>query len=392
MKKMNIFRSVLFLGLVFGVSLSVPAMDLGLTAINILEINDVENTDKLVLSPWVSALMGENSEFYASGLFELNVADGDAESLFDLGRTQLSLRSAGGFSFDVGRLQFADAARLAVNGLYDGARINSSFSAGTVSLGLYYSGLLNKERVSLILSEADAVDFVDDDIKTAPGRIFIAAAFDTASLIPKTNISLGVTGQFDRREKEDAVNTRYLSLSMNNNFSQSVSLLTRAVIGQAIIGEADAELIAAADADLSLYLPGNLADRLYAGALWSSGDDGSFTSYLPVNGPSTGTVYSPAAVGLTVLRVGYFFRPADVFSADLTGRFFMSNGDGFGDPALDPDSNDSYLGTEVSASLLFAPFSDLSFIVQPGLFFPNSSAFLSSDTGYSLSISALLSL
>ncbi len=73
-------------------------------------------------------------------------------------------------------------------------------------------------------------------------------------------------------------------------------------------------------------------------------------------------------------------RLRETLSFDLSTSLFLRQGSGVVDAELDPESDDTYLGTELYGDVIFAPTSELALTGGLGAFFPSGAAFVS-DAG-----------
>ena len=363
--------------------------DFGLSLTNTPKYLGEEFSYTLAASPWFSLLPGPKLDLYLSGMAEMVADEEETDFRFDLGRTQVVYRPRPGMTAEAGRLSVSDTAGLVMSGLYDGVRFSSFAPFGRITLGGYYTGLLNKERAGIVISRADAADASSEDEYFAPRRAVAAAGFD----VPAAGVGLDLIGQFDLREGDEGVHTQYAALRFSRGFLQTFSLRLAGVGAVAQVEGGDSELSYAVDGELGWFIPSILSDRLYVGALSGSAGSGDLTAYMPIKGPSAGKVFSPEVAGFTVLRAGYFLRPFETLSTDLSSRIFLSSGaDGAGDPSLDSGADELYLGTEVYASLVFAPTSEFSLILGSGIFIPNSAAFIpDTESTFLVSLAAVVS-
>jgi len=368
-------RKVLFIGLAAALSVSSTlfAADFGLSLTDTPRYLTDDFSNTLIASPWYSNLFDAGTDLYASGSMELISDDQGTEARFDLGRTQLTLRPQDGLSLDLGRLWVADASTLVVTGLYDGLRAAKTIALGRAGAAFYYTGLRQKEMAGLVMSEADGIDSGDEDIYLAPSRVFFDLSLQSPVLIPSAALSLDLIGQFDLRSGDDSLHSQYLSAGLAKNLARDFSVKALAALALAEPGSGDAEFSSALDAELSWLMPKGPADRLYLGGLWASGS-GGLGLYRPIIAPTAGKVFSPDVPGFAVARGGYFIRLRQTLSADLSGRLFLRLGEGAFEGSLEGANEDAYIGAELYGSAVFAPTSDVSFVIGTGVFIPNEAA------------------
>ncbi len=350
-----------------------PAADFGLSLTDTPRYLTEDFSNTLTASPWYAAVFGTGTDLYASATAEVISDDQGTEARFDLGRTQLTLRPQDGLTLDLGRLWVADASALVVTGLYDGLRAAKNSALGRAGAAFYYTGLRQKEMAGLVMSGADGIDSGDDDIYLAPSRVFFDLSLQSPVLIPSAALSLDLIGQFDLRSGDDSLHSQYLSASLAKNLARDFSVKALAALALAEPGSGDAEFSSALDAELSWLMPEGPADRLYLGGLWASGS-GGLGLYRPIIAPTAGKVFSPDAPGFAAVRGGYFIRLRQTLSADLSGRLFLRLGEGAFEGSLEGANEDAYIGTELYGSAVFAPTSDVSFVIGTGVFIPNEAA------------------
>jgi hypothetical protein len=129
----------------------------------------------------------------------------------------------------------------------------------------------------------------------------------------------------------------------------------------------------AASLEAGVLLSGGLAGRLSLGGCWASGEGPSTSAYFPVIKEAQGTILRQGFSGLMVLRAGYEARFFPSLSAEAEARYFIrTDSSTFTDPFLKSPGDSYLLGLEASLSLLWAPFSDLSFTLGGGVFFPRT--------------------
>ncbi len=341
------------------------------------------------LTPWLSAALGGESELYVSATVYLDMADDVWDYGFAPQRTELILRPVAGTVIRAGRLQYADRAGLVVSGLYDGFRVQQSLAGFVVDLGGLYGGLQDKKNNTLLVSDADNADSVDDAVLFAPRRAVVSALFSRPGTV---TFFLNALGQFDIRESSP-VHSQYLVIGADGALAGGFDF--KASLTGAILEESglDPAFSAAASADLGWMPPGGLRDRAYFNARWASGDYGELTPFLSVNAIPQGKVFTSRLSGLALARAGYTARFVDTLSVDVqSSAFIRSVAGGPSDSGIDPSSDSIWLGAELFASLRWAPLSDVNLSSGLGLFVPGAAFLPDEPLRYLLSVALVLSL
>jgi len=140
--------------------------------------------------------------------------------------------------------------------------------------------------------------------------------------------------------------------------------------------QTDGELEAAfaAEAGVAYTPPGSLKSRLSLLARYSSGGDGDgmFTAFAPFTTKNQGAILGAKLSGLSVITLDYLARLHPALSANLASTYFILNDSVSysGYPLPDGGSDESFLGNEFFARLLWSPVSDLQVSLGGGIFLP----------------------
>jgi hypothetical protein len=191
-----------------------------------------------------------------------------------------------------------------------------------------------------------------------------------AFITPRGTLHAGVLAQLDFSGAPENLSSQYLLLRYALNLPKGFDL---GLAGAAELLEVsrDIDLAFASSVEAGWAPPSALADRLFFAYCWASGTGPSTAAYFPVIVESQGRVLKPDFSGIMTLRGGYQARLLPSLSAELDFRYFLrTDSSAFSDPDLGGDSY--FLGGEVSAFVLWAPFSDLSFTLSGGAFFPQT--------------------
>ncbi|QQO07996.1 hypothetical protein [Breznakiella homolactica] len=351
-------------------------------------------------TPWVSALFGDNIDLYVSGFIKLKYEDDEFSFIPDLGRTEVLYRHSSGMTLGAGRMDYMDPAGMVASGLYDGFSGNFRFGNGlSFRANALYSGLVNKKNAEIVLSPADADDFADDDRFLAPSRALASGILTIPGLFGVHNeLSVGLIGQFDLGFDDIWYHSQYLSVNYDFNRVRNLELsldLSAALAEYSFEDETELEFTAAASLEALYRLPVSRPASVFAGVRWASGDSGPFSPYKPVNVLSQGKVFTPNLSGLTKINLGAGVRVTEKIYTELLANYFLrTDMTTVSDEDIDPDSDSYALGGEIYASLIWAPVSDVSFILGGGAFLPQlGDAFVSdADVQWLVSLAVVLSL
>ena len=382
MNQMNRIKLIVFIVVVFFFSMQNAFADFGVVLSEGFLAEHNEETDianKLTLAPWLSLPLG-NTDFYLSAGLSANYE----EKLFfvpELFRAELSYRTSIGnflgFGLRLGRIKWQDLTRFTAIGTFDGAEVFTEL--GSISLGasVLYTGLQYKNTANINISPGDPKDYgatLDwkDFANTyfAPRRLLTSLYGDFPGFPSgRGNIQAGLMAQFDFSDAEEAFHTQYLLLRYTFYY-KSIDL---AAAGAMELENTDADGFRAAYAFSAEggWQTGLLVDRLSLGLRWASGDGSASAPFFPVIREAQGIAFKPVFSGMMVIRANYQARLLPSFSAQLGGRYFIrTDSTSYIDPYIEHDSH--LLGAEVDATLLWLTFSDLSFSMSGGIFFPKT--------------------
>jgi len=351
---------------------------------------------KTILAPWVSFPIGA-SDFYASAGIHGDYAD-KFNVIPDLFRLEFSFNPIAPLTVRAGRFSWQDPSRIVAKGSFDGA--DALLDLGRVQLGVsaLYTGLLYKDSTDINISPTDQTDYSADfdwsNFSTtyfAPRRLLTALYGDFSGFpFQRGNLHAGLMAQFDLSDADEAFHTQYLVIRYTFVYRQ----FDLAASGAAELENTTEDGLRSAYA---FSLEGGwqtgflkLRDRASAGLNWASGEGPYTAAFFPVIREAQGLVLKPWLSGMTTLWAQYKARLLPSLSADLTGRYFIrTDSASFSDPDLD-DSN-YLLGLELSSTLLWVPFSDLSFSLAGGIFLPQTGNAMNGPVRWSLTAGAIFS-
>ncbi|MDR1047363.1 MAG: hypothetical protein LBL64_06270, partial [Treponema sp.] len=249
------------------------------------------------VSPWVSTVFTDTTNLYVSGKMTFSYEEHrepPGSYVFEVERTELTLRPAPGLYLGLGRQRFEDAAGLAASGLFDGAAFNVKLGMSRLSLGAYYTGLLYKETAQILLTSGDRERYqkpLDSDGFEgyfASRRVLMALTADFPDLTSRTSLTAQALAQIDVNDDAEKLHTQYLELRFAADPLDPLHI-TLGGIGELLQGTDELRGSMAAFTGLDWELPGTVPDLLSAEALWTSGRSGEQTSaFTPVSGRNAG--------------------------------------------------------------------------------------------------------
>jgi hypothetical protein len=332
------------------------------------------------VSPWVSAVFTDTTALYVSGKMTFAYEEHrepPATYVFEMERTELSLRPASGLYLSLGRQRFGDTAGLVASGLFDGADFSMKLGMSRLSLGLYYTGLLYKETAQILLTPGDRERYekpLDSDGFEgyfASRRVLLALTADFPDLTSRTALTAQALAQFDLNGDEERLNTQYVELRFTADPLDPLHL-TLGGVGELLQRPDELRGSMAAFGGADWEAPGTLTDMLSAEVLWTSGRSGEgIRAFTPVNGRNAGRVFDGGTGALMKTSLSYRLRPLSSVSLEAGGAYFIRTDlEPLSDSDLDGASDSRLVGGEVYGSLLWAPDSAFRLSTGGGAFFP----------------------
>jgi hypothetical protein len=323
--------------------------------------------------------MSEKANLYISGkmTFKYDETQGVEPFLFEPERTELNLHPASVVYLTLGRQRFGDAAALIASGLFDGVDGSLNLGAFRLSLGAFYTGLLYKETANIIMTAGDLarygkpLDSPNLEGYFASRRILLALRGQFPDLTPRTSLDLQGLAQFDLNDGPDTLNTQYLELCFAAELADPLHI-NLGGIGELAQSAGDLWWSTAAFAGLDWEVPGALTDLFSATFRWTGANvDTKLRAFMPLSGKNAGRIFNAGIAALMSAALSYQARPANSFSLDMGGAYFIrTDFVTLQDAALDGTSESRLLGAELYASLVWAPDAALRFSAGGGAFFP----------------------
>ncbi|MCL1928482.1 MAG: hypothetical protein FWG07_06800 [Treponema sp.] len=361
--------------------------------------NNEDVSIKATLAPWLSLPMN-NADFFVSLGATANYKE-EIQYVPELFRLEFEWRPAASFAVRAGRIPWLDTTHFTAKGNFDGADILYDFGSWRLGAAALYTGFLFKETAEINASPTDPIDYYvkldyADFAGTyfAPRRVIAALYGEFPSLVlERGDLYAGVLAQFDLSDAEEAFHTQYLLLRYTHVYKRfDVTAAAALELENTEAGGFKAGYAFALEGGWHAQVPFFIKDRLSLGVRYASGEDPSTAAFYPVVREAQGIALKPVFSGIMVLRANYEARILPSLSAELGVRYFIRTDSISYIP--DDITDDSYLiGAEIDTSILWVPFSDLSFSLSGGIFLPQTGeAFRSgAPVVWSLSIGAIFS-
>ncbi|MDR0442331.1 MAG: hypothetical protein LBH44_02875 [Treponema sp.] len=372
------------------------AQDFGLVISQYSGIDNKRNDDTNFeydadLLPSFEFLLGDSGELFLSAGITLGWKNNDDGFFWmpELLNAEFSWRQ-GNAEIRAGRMGYADPLGFIAAGLFDGARFSYSSTAGIISIGAWYTGLLYKKSAYITMTDAEQdaytaeVDLADPQTYFASRRLLASLDWEHPSAAQLLHLKAALTAQFDLTDDDDTYNSQYITLKASIPFNRLTfelggSLETAELD---IAGVKDTNIALAGDAGIYWMLPANFDSLLSLTARYLSGNTlGIGGAFIPLTNGFYGDILKAKLSSLSVLSLNYTMRFTPAFTLGLNASHFIRN-----DmvtykayPVNTENNAGSSLGTEFFAQLVWSPFSDLQINLGGGAFLPALGNAASSD-------------
>jgi hypothetical protein len=343
------------------------------------------------VSPWVSAILSPTLNLYMSAALSLTYENEDLQPFLpELSRTELIWQPSPAALLQFGRQRVGDSAGLIAAGLFDGAHVSLGFEKARFSLGAYYTGLLFKKTMEILMTGMDRSDYTEKFSYGDPAnyfasrRVVVPLSVEFPDLTLRSSLNLHVIGQFDVNARDGEGNTLHSQYVELHYFAEPWEPLHLNIAAAAGLAELPAKLSAehpdpylsfAASAGADWELPTAVQDALSLQFRWSSGRvNDTMGAYFPINSISPGEIFTPRFSALLYGKTAYTVRPHKTLSTTASaGYFIRTDTETLGDPEFDPNTGaDSHrlLGGEIYGFLVWAPDAVIRITALAGAFFP----------------------
>jgi hypothetical protein len=378
MRKHKILISII---LFFLSCFSLKAWDFGILLDQNVDINNshgIENAPKidysLALIPHFQLYLGDNKELYISAGVNYNIQNSFVVP--ELLRTDITMRF--GFTeIKAGRMLYRDPLGMAAQGLFDGAQVSYAARFGTLNAGVWYTGLLYKERANITMTNDElhhsyrSVDYSNfQNTYFAPGRILSSLGWEHPSLAGLLDVRLAALGQFDMTGAN--LHSQYFMAKMA--IPSRYFLFDVAGCYELIQDSGKLVSALAGEAGLTFMFPTALENHLTLRGRYASGvsNEIGIGAFLPLTTIHQGNLLKAKLSGLSVFSAQYKSRLHRAFYMDLEAACFVRNDLGTYDgyPVIGIDSNGFFLGTEFFAWTIWSLSSELQLNLGGGVFLP----------------------
>lgn len=344
------------------------------------------------LTPWFSWTGSNGLSVYFSGIFsfEHKIYSGERsvnngwEFIPELSRFEVSYQNLRGISFEAGRVYYSDLLGLTASGFLDGLRFKTVTSAGSISIGAYYSGFQYKETAKIVMTNGDTANYILPWDFNSFGGYFasrrLLASFRWDVPMGKASaFSFEALVQFDLNQYDHYLNSQYGAIQFDILPSNMVKISAGAVFELIQTEQKDFSAAFGATGQLKANLPTSVNDQLGLSCKITSGViDDFFTVYTPVNSIPQGMIFTGTMAGLTVVGINYNVRLFKPLYFDIAFNYFMSG--------INTLLGDTLYGGELWASLVWQPLEDIRVTLGGGVFIPEDSSIMwKAITGLTLS-------
>jgi len=326
--------------------------------------------------PRFSSPVGENGNLFISASARAELANGIFVIIPELLRSDFSY-SFGNGEFKFGRMGYQDPLGFIASGLFDGVNVSIDVGGGSVGVGVWYTGLLYKERANITMTKKDMdtyyIPFEFSNFQEtyfASRRVVSAVEYEHQGLFEKAQLKVALIGQFDLSGEG----------KYNLNSQYAAGKLSYPVDSFIFDAGAVIEMVEYAGKN-SLAMAGTLgasymfsSSRLSLSGIYSSGvaDNGSFTAFTPLTTVYQGNVLDAKLSGLSIVSIDYLGRFRKTFSAGFSASSFIRTDLGtYVYPSPSEEKNGYIVGTEFFGRLWWNPVSDIQLNFGGGAFLPS---------------------
>jgi hypothetical protein len=330
------------------------------------------------LWPSDSKLVGDNGEFTVSAGLTFGVEE---EFFFipELLKTEFSMRF-GTSGIRAGRITYSDPLTFIADGLFDGLQFFYNSGIGNFSVGAWYTGFLYKKNANVTMTADDlnsyekSVDYGDfSGTYFAPRRAFASIGWQHPSLGELIDLNTAIIGQMDFSGAQTQYHSQYLIIKAGlpvKNFL--IELGGSLAFSQTVAAKNESNISFATDLGFSWLIPGDFISRLSFTWKYASGETGGFlSSFIPITTKYYGFIFEDKISGLSIFTLDYSARFHQTMGASLSASYFVRNGLAFKNYPVSTNSDGNLLGPEISARLIWNPFSDLQLNFGGGAFLPS---------------------
>jgi hypothetical protein len=377
-------RHLLFIfPLIFLPLVPLGAFDFGLIVNNYAGVFNHESEEtgfeyRSDITPRVSSLIGDNGEFIVTAGVTVGVEKSESYVVPELLHSGVSFRW-GAWGLNAGRIPYADPLGFIASGLFDGVKVTHNASVGTFNAGVWYTGLLYKQNVNITMTPDElalydtSVDYDHfADTYFAPRRLLASVDWDHPSVMRHLQLKAAVSMQVDLSDRDEKYHSQYITIKASAPVNHFMFELGGSLeMAEYVPG--DFNVAFAVDGGIFWNLPTTFNSRLSLTGRYASGQsEGTGGAFIPVTHKFYGTVLKARLPGMSIYALDFTARIARPLGAGLSAAYFIRTDWGtYTAYPVDITENDGYfLGPELSAKLVWSPFSDVQFNVGGGVFLP----------------------
>jgi len=257
-------------------------------------------------------------------------------------------------------------------------------SIGTLSAGVWYTGLLYKNNTIIEMTRDDLINVnTPFDFGDFPGTYFaskrLAAAigWEHPSIAELLQLNMALIAQFDLNDNNEQLNSQYLVFKAGipvKNFTIEAGGSIETLMRKTEEDSDEMKIALAGEAGLLWLFPGEFASRLsFNVKIASGGTDGLLAAFVPVTSKYFGYILQNKMSGLSILSLDYSNRLNRVLGMSLNAGYFIRNdlATFAAYPLISSEDSDGYfLGPEFNGRLTWSPLSDMQFNLGGGAFIP----------------------
>lgn len=398
------------------------------------------------ISLYLRTPLGARTDFIAEGAYTFTTERAVLLNLRSMHMTRTVEPESGPRQFGtrLGRFNIADPTGEVLNHPVDGIRLRFVYPILELDLTTGYTGFLFAPAANVSMSKLDQTDDEDDEL-LAPGRLLGKLSANLNEIVLGQSVALAILFQEDLRDPNDPeliepgvdtadptrgglLDTQYAVLSIDGPLAGSFFYTVYGVANTgrtlSFVEDEDTEtgqvyeyqpfLAGLFGLSLDYFLPQFLSSRVSLFGRLGTGDSdyssytegntaGEATMFTPITAAPAGAVLAVEPGNSAHIGVSYSARPfadsnngwLERLQGELAGySFFRTAGEGATSvSAVDSDSSESYLGSEIDFSLRARPYSDFGIGLTTGLFVANGDALVegANETDFIVRIDASLS-
>jgi len=290
-------------------------------------------------------------------------------------------------TFRFGRINYSDPLGLTVSGLFDGLQFSHTSTAGTFSIGAWYTGFLYKKTSYIVMNERDLkafnVPFNHEefmDTYFSSRRLLMSFDWRHPSIADLFQLSAAVTAQIDLPKSEpdtmtEKFHSQYYTLKAVVPIkSIDIELGGSLETSQKIKPDVDTENGIAFAGIINIFykLPSKFSSGLSLTCRFASGEADKLSAYVPLSNRFYGNIFKIRMPGSSLINFGYTALFVPQFGVSFAVSHFLRHDlvSYTAYPLETESTKKRSLGTEFVTRLVWSPFSDLQFNLGGGVFLP----------------------